>query len=88
MLTKLYKQLATSKDLHNGYSAKVEELHKEIKNLAFNILHSSISQMEQYAVTLAERSAQLEEYKAELKLLEIDIEITEADIAEFESEVK
>lgn len=88
MLEKLYKQLAESKDLHNGYSAKVDELHKQIKNLAYNILHSGIVEMEQYAVKLAERVAELEDCKIELKLLANDIEITESDIAELESEVK
>lgn len=87
MLEKLYKQLAESKDLHNGYSAKVDELHKQIKNLAFNILHSGTVEMEQYAAKLAERVAELEDCKMELKLLATDIEITESDIADFESGV-
>lgn len=88
MLEKLYKQLAESKDLHNGYSAKVDELHKQIKNLAYNILHSGTAEMEQYAAKLAERVAKLEEYKLELNLLATDIEITESDIADLESEVQ
>lgn len=87
MLEQLYKQLAKSKDLHNGYSARVDELHKQIKNLAFNILHSGTAEMEQYAAKLAKRVAELEECKTELKLLATDIKITESDIAELESEV-
>ena len=87
MLEKLYKQLAESKDLYNGYSAKVNELHKQIKVLAFNILHSGTVGMEQYAAKLAERVAELEDCKTELKLLATDIEITESDIADFESGV-
>ena len=87
MLKQLYKQLEQSKDLYNGYSTKVSELHKQIKILAFNILHSGTIGMEQYATKLAKCVAELEACKTELKLLATDIEITESDIADLESEV-